>query len=78
MTLESFFQTFDVALGMLVALVIGAGGGFLLYVALRVWDGMFWPGVIGLVLVLIAAAMLYWRVTILRIVEFFASGTSWS
>ena len=78
MSVKSFLQTFDRALGSLVALIFGAVGAGLLYVAWNLWDGVFWMAVIGGVLVLIALAMLYWRVTFLRIFEFFAYANPWS
>lgn len=74
---RQFFETFNLALGRLIALLIGAIGVFLLYVAFSL-GGTFWLGAIGLGFVLIAAAMLYWRVTILGILDFFASGASWN
>ncbi len=76
MTFRSFLETFNLALGMLIALILGAIGGLLLYLAFSL-GGMFWVGVIGAVLVLMALAMLYFRVTILRILEMF-SYSSWS
>ena len=77
MKLRSFFETFNFALGMLIALILGALGGFLLYLAFSL-GGMFWVGVIGAVLVLIALAMLYFRVTILNILAFFHYANPWN
>ena len=78
MTFRSFLQTFNRALGMLVALIFGAVGAFLLYASWNLWDGVFWMSILGLVLVLVAIAMLYWRVTFLRILEFFHYANPWS
>ncbi|MEL7149630.1 MAG: hypothetical protein AAGK71_02790 [Pseudomonadota bacterium] len=75
--LRTFFETFNLALGMLLALLIGAVGALLLYLAFSLSD-MVWVGVIGLVLVVVAAVMLYRRVTILHVLDFFASGSSWN
>ena len=75
--IRRFFETFNLALGMLIALLIGAVGAFLLYIAVSLGD-MFWVGVIGAVLVLIALAMLYFRVTILNILAFFHYANPWS
>ena len=75
--LKTLLQTFNLALGILVALILGAIGGFLIYVAWHLWEGVFWMAVIGAVLVLIALVMLIWRVTFLRILEFFSFST-WS
>lgn len=75
--IRRFFETFNLALGMLIALLLGAVGALLLYLAVSLGD-MFWVGAIGLGLVLIAVAMLYWRVTILRILEFFAYANPWN
>ena len=78
MTLKSFLQTFNLALGILVSLIIGAIGAFLLYVAWHLWDGVFWMAVIGGVLVLIALLMLFYRVTFLRILEVFHYANPWN
>ena len=67
--LKTFLQTFDLALGILVALILGAIGGFLIYVAWHLWEGVFWMAVIGAVLVLIAVLMVVFRVTFLRILD---------
>jgi len=75
--LRTFFETFNLALGMLLALVIGAVGALLLYLAFSLSD-MVWVGAIGLVLVLVAVLMIYRRVTILHVLDFFASGSSWN
>ncbi|MEM7719544.1 MAG: hypothetical protein AAF222_10085 [Pseudomonadota bacterium] len=75
MTPRSFFETFNLALGRLIAILLGAMGAFLLYLALLLGD-MVWVGAIGAGLVLIAAAMLYWRMTLLHILEFFSGGSS--
>lgn len=75
--MRRFFETFNLALGMLVALLIGGVGAFLLYIAVSLGD-MVWVGAIGLGLVLLAAVMLYRRVTILGILEVFSSGASWN
>ena len=74
------FETFDLAIGRGIALLIGGAGGLSLYIGyiLREAHNVFWPVVIGLVLLLIAAALLYWRVTLLKIIEVFASGISWN
>ena len=77
MTLKGFFETFNLALGILVALILGAIGAFLLYVAWSLWDGVFWIGVIGGGLVFLSLLMLIWRVTFLRILELF-SYSSWN
>ena len=77
MTLRSFLETFNLALGMLIALILGAIGAFLLYLAFSLGD-MFWVGVIGAVLVLIALAMLFFRVTILNILAFFHYANPWN
>jgi len=77
MSIRTFLETFNLALGVLVALFFGAIGGLLVYLAVSVGD-MVWVGVIGAALVLIALAMLYFRVTILRIFEFFAYATPWN
>ena len=45
--LKTFLQTFNLALGILVALIIGAIGAALLYVAWHLWDGVLWLTVIG-------------------------------
>ncbi len=74
--LKTFFQTFDLALGILVALILGAIGGFLIYVAWHLWEGVFWMAIIGGVLVLIALLMLIFRVSFLRILDFFTF-TTW-
>ncbi len=71
-----FFETFNLALGMLVALLIGAVGALLLYIAVSLGD-MFWVGAIGVFFILGAAAMLYLRVTILGILDIFTRGGSW-
>jgi hypothetical protein len=77
MTLKTFLQTFDLVLGMAVALILGAVGGALIYVAWHLWEGVFWMAVIGTVLVLIALLMLVRRVRFLRILDFFTFST-WS
>ena len=77
MKLKTFLQTFDLALGMAVALILGAIGGFLIYVAWHLWDGVVWMAVIGAVLVLIAVLMLVFRVTFLRILDTLTFST-WS
>ncbi len=69
MTVKSFLQTFNLALGLLVALVIGAFGALLLYAAWVLQDGTFWLGVFGGCLVLLSAVMMYRRVTILGVLE---------
>lgn len=74
--MRRFFETFNLALGMFVALLIGAVGALLLYVAVSLGD-MFWIGAIGAFLLLGAAAMLYRRVTILGILDIFARTDSW-
>ncbi len=76
LAMRTFFQTFNLALGMLVALIIAAIGAGLLYLAISLGD-MVWVGAIGAFLLLGAAAMLYMRVTFLGILDFF-SGGSWS
>ena len=73
--LKTFLQTFNLALGLAVALLIGAIGAGLLYLAFAIGD-MVWVGAIGAVLLLGGAAMIYRRVTILNIIDFF-SGGSW-
>ena len=77
MMLKTFLQTFDLALGMAVALILGAIGGFLIYVAWHLWDGVVWMAVIGAVLVLIAVLMVVFRVTFLRILDTLTFST-WS
>ena len=77
MTLKSFLQTFDLALGMAVALILGAIGGFLIYVAWHLWEGVVWMAVIGAVLILIAVLMVVFRVTFLRILDTLTFST-WS
>ena len=74
--IRRFFETFNLALGMLIALLIGAVGAFLLYIAVSLGN-MFWVGAIGVFFLLGAAAMLYLRVTILGILDVFARGGSW-
>ena len=74
--MRTFFQTFNLALGMLVALIIGAIGAGLLYLAISLGD-MVWVGAIGAFFLLGAAAMLYMRVTFLGILDIFARGGSW-
>lgn len=72
-TARRFFETFNLALGRLIALLIGAIGAFLVYVAIHLWGDtattvMFF---IGLAMICVAAAMLYFRMTILGFLEFF-------
>ena len=78
-TARRFFETFDLALGRLLALVFGVIGGFLVYAAWHIWGDapttiMF---CIGLGLLLVAGLMLYYRVTFFGLLEFFAP-TWWS
>lgn len=75
-----FFQMFNLALGRLIALLLCVIGGYLVYVALNIWgDGPTWIMFgIGLALLLIAAAMLYWRITFFGILEFFSIGSWWN
>ena len=77
MMLKTFLQTFDLVLGMAVALILGAIGGFLIYVAWHLWDGVFWMAVIGAVLILIAVLMVVFRVSFLRILDTLTFST-WS
>ena len=77
MKLKTFLQTFDLVLGMAVALVLGAIGGFLIYVAWHLWEGVVWMAVIGAVLILIAVLMVVFRVTFLRILDTLTFST-WS
>lgn len=79
-TLRRFFRTFDLMLGRLIALVLGAIGGFLVYFSWHVWGDtatMITFG-IGLGLLLIAALMLYYRVTLFGVLDFFAAGSWWN
>ena len=77
MKLKTFLQTFDLVLGMAVALILGAIGGFLIYVAWHLWEGVVWMAVIGAVLILIAVLMVVFRVTFLRILDTLTFST-WS
>ena len=77
MMLKTFLQTFDLVLGMAVALILGAIGGLLIYVAWHLWEGVVWMAVIGAVLVLIAVLMVVFRVTFLRILDTLTFST-WS
>ncbi|NBD29005.1 MAG: hypothetical protein GVY31_03070 [Alphaproteobacteria bacterium] len=74
-----FFETFDLALGRLIALLLGAIGGFLVYFALHVWGdtATLVTFGIGLVLLFIAGIMLYYRVPVSRVLEFFGVGSWW-
>lgn len=76
---QRFFETFDLALGRLIAGLLGAAGAFLLYVAWHIWGGPPTVVVIGIggALVPLSAAMLYCRVTLLRLIAFFAPGFFW-
>ena len=78
MTVKSFLETFNLALGILVALVIGAVGAFLLYVAWHLWDGVWWMAVIGGGCVVVALLMLICRVTFLRIIEIISYANPWN
>ena len=69
MMLKTFLQTFDLVLGMAVALILGAIGGLLIYVAWHLWEGVVWMAVIGAVLILIAVLTVVFRVTFLRILD---------
>lgn len=75
--LRLFFRTFDLALGILVALILGGIGAFLIYVAWHLWEGVIWMAVIGGVFVLVALLMLIYRVTFLRFLNFFTF-TTWT
>ena len=73
---RQFFETFNLALGRLVALIVGAVGVLALYISWEAWgsSGAMVAAAIGIGLIVLATAMLYWRVTILGIVEFFSQG----
>lgn len=73
-----FFEAFDLALGRFIALMFGVAGTLALFIALEARDvqDALLPIGIGLGLLLVAAAMLYRRVTFLNTVQFFASGGS--
>lgn len=75
---QRFFETFNLAFGRLVAVIIGAAGALLVYIAVEAWgsSGALIPGGIGLALLCLAAAMLYWRATFLGILEVLASGVT--
>lgn len=70
----SIFETFDLAIGRLIALTFAGAGALVLFIAFEARDGRdaLLPFGIGVGLLLIAAAMLYWRITFLNIFEFLA------
>ncbi|MEO0945450.1 MAG: hypothetical protein AAFY06_11500 [Pseudomonadota bacterium] len=72
-TARRFFETFNLALGRIIALLIGAVGGLLVYFAIQIWGDSITTVMlcIGLALLAIAAAMLYFRMTFLGFMEFF-------
>lgn len=72
-TARRLIETFNLALGRIIALLIGAFGGFLVYVAINIWGDTATTVmlIIGLGLLLIAGAMLYFRMTILGFLELF-------
>ncbi|MEO0702218.1 MAG: hypothetical protein AAFY80_08780 [Pseudomonadota bacterium] len=69
------FEVFNLTLGRLIALIPGGAGALALLIAFEAPDlrGALLPAGIGLGLLLVAAAMLYWRFTFLHILEFMAS-----
>ncbi|MEL6920139.1 MAG: hypothetical protein AAFO77_03825 [Pseudomonadota bacterium] len=75
---RNFLETFDLAIGRLIALMLGGAGALALLIAFEARDSgdVVLPIGIGVVLLLVAAAMLYWRITFLSIFEFLAGGFS--
>lgn len=75
---RSFFETFDLALGRFIAFILGGAGALVLFIAFegRGGEGSLISTGIGLGLLLIAAAIVYWRVTFLDIIQLFAGGGS--
>jgi len=75
---RNWFETCDLLIGRLIALIIAGVGALATLIAFEVSDfqDAFLPFVIGLGLLLLAAALLYWRVSFLNMLQFFTSGGS--
>ncbi len=71
-----FFETFKLALGRLVALIVVAMGALLVYAAYLSWSasGPTVMGGIGLALLVLSAARLCWRAIFLGILETLSGG----
>lgn len=70
----SFLETFDLAIGRIIALIVGGAGALVFSIAFdaRDFNDALFPMGIGSGLLLIAAAMFYWRITLINVFEFMA------
>lgn len=79
-TMRRFFETFDLAFGRLIALALGAVGGFLVYFSWHVWGDTttLITFAVGVGLLLISSLMIYHRVTFFGVLDCFAVGSWWN
>lgn len=79
-TAVRFLKAFDLALGRLLALILGGLGGFLVYLSVNLWGDtatLIMCG-IGVGLLLIAGIMLYRRVTLIGVIDTFTISSWWN
>ncbi len=78
--LRHFVEIFDLALGRLIALFLGAIGGLLIYFSWHTWGdtATLVPFGLGLGLLTITGIMLYCRMTFLGLLGYFAASSLWN